>query len=217
MNLSAKSIAEISEVYVLGDIFALVKIDAALSERKEEKDSDLSLLLDLCYKLNKILEDTETKKYASDYNGFIFEAYTKVKSDLFEKIMPPDIANEILDNQTIYTIDELEQLEKSRAIEKHYLIMLANIKSGNDLPLKKAMCEKVLNRLYVDGDIGNIIKNYDYTTVSNIANTVLKDNDIQLAISETVGSCLAEYYDKMKENTEEINVISDEPDITDDM
>lgn len=217
MKLSNKYIAEISEAYATGDIFALVKIDAALSENKKEKGSDLSLLLDLCYKLNKILVDTETKKYASDYNSLILEAYSKVKSDLFKKVMPSDIANEILDNQTIYTIDELEKLEKSKDIEKHYLIMLTNIKSGNDLPLKKAMCEKVLNRLYLDGDICSVIKNYDYTTIGNIVDNIIKDNDVQLVISETVGSCLAEYYDKMKENTEEINVTSDEPNIADDM
>ena len=54
-------------------------------------------LLDFCYHLNYLLIETETNSYASDYNCEILGAYSRAKSDLFEKIMPKEIADAILE------------------------------------------------------------------------------------------------------------------------
>ena len=62
-----------------------------------EEDSTEMKLLDFCYHLNYLLIETETNSYASDYNCEILGAYSRAKSDLFEKIMPKEIADAILE------------------------------------------------------------------------------------------------------------------------
>ncbi len=95
--LDNKTITEINEAYKCGDIFALDGISSALKENHFEEDSTEMKLLDFCYRMNYLLIETETEDYASGYNNEILEVYNKVKGDLFEKIMPKEIANSIFD------------------------------------------------------------------------------------------------------------------------
>lgn len=107
--LDNKTIAEINEAYNVGDICALDRILSALKENHFEENSTEMKLLDFCYRLNYLLAETETESYASDYNNEILEAYIKVKSDLFEIIMPKEIANAILEGSYKTVNNNIEQ------------------------------------------------------------------------------------------------------------
>lgn len=95
--LTAKQVSKINKAYINGDAVALDEISLALQENHFEEDSTEMKLLDFCYHLNYLLIETETNSYASDYNCEILGAYSRAKSDLFEKIMPKEIADAILE------------------------------------------------------------------------------------------------------------------------
>lgn len=82
----------------------------------------------------------------------------------------------------------------------NYVIMLDAIKHSHEPSINKAMCEKVLDRIFVDGDPCNILKKHDYSTVVAIANKALQDAEFQYVLDETIGSCIAEMNDKINEN-----------------
>lgn len=82
----------------------------------------------------------------------------------------------------------------------NYVIMLDAIKNSHEPLINKAMCEKVLDRIYVDGDPCDILKKHDYSTVMAIANKALQDAEFQYVLDETIGSCIAEMNDKINEN-----------------
>ena len=78
-------------------------------------------------------------------------------------------------------------------MNKNYISMLQKIRNNTDITLiESVICEKVLNRLYIDGDIYNIIKLQDYDMVMYIANDVLQDYEFQYVLEETIGSCIVE-------------------------
>lgn len=106
--LDNKTIAEINEAYSSGDIFVLDRISSALKENHFEENGTEMKLLDFCYRLNYLLAETETESYANDYNNEIFEAYSKVKGDLFEKILPKGIVSSIFDG-SYETVNNIEQ------------------------------------------------------------------------------------------------------------
>lgn len=62
------------------------------------------------------------------------------------------------------------------------------------------MCEKVLDRIFIDGDPCDILKKHDYSTVMAIANKALQDAEFQYVLDETIGSCIAEMNDKQMIN-----------------
>ena len=95
--LTAKQVSKINKAYINGDAVALDEISLALQENHFEEDSTEMKLLDFCYHLNYLLIETETNSYASDYNCEILGAQSRAKSDLFEKIMPKEIADAILE------------------------------------------------------------------------------------------------------------------------
>lgn len=107
--LDNKTIAEINKAYKSGDTCALDRISSALKENYYEEDSIEMKLLDFCYRLNYLLIETETESYAGDYNCEILEAYSRAKGDLFEKIMPKEIANAILEGSYEQVNNEIEQ------------------------------------------------------------------------------------------------------------
>lgn len=107
--LDNKTITEINEAYKCGDICALDRISSALKENHFEEDSTEMKLLDFCYRMNYLLIETETENYASGYNNEILEVYSKVKGDLFEKIMPREIANSIFDGSYETVNNNIEQ------------------------------------------------------------------------------------------------------------
>lgn len=106
--LDNKTITEINEAYKCGDICALDRISSALKENHFEENGTEMKLLDFCYRLNYLLAETETESYANDYNNEIFEAYSKVKGDLFEKILPKGIVSSIFDG-SYETVNNIEQ------------------------------------------------------------------------------------------------------------
>jgi hypothetical protein len=89
---------------------------------------------------------------------------------------------------------------KSRNQYSNYVRMLDAVKHSDETSIKKSMCEKVLDRIYADGDHCNILKNLDYSTAMVIADNILKDDEFNYVLDETIGSCIAEMNDKINDN-----------------
>ncbi len=118
--LTAKQVSKINKAYINGDAVALDEISLALQENHFEEDSTEMKLLDFCYHLNYLLIETETNSYASDYNCEILGAYSRAKSDLFEKIMPKEIADAILEGNGFSIEDYFDVESFGRDLRLNY-------------------------------------------------------------------------------------------------
>lgn len=80
IKLTKKEKEKIIEAYNYGDIQWLDTIFYIIETKKENED--VLKLLTILYKMNYIVNETETESYASKYESKIKEIYFEMKGDL---------------------------------------------------------------------------------------------------------------------------------------
>lgn len=79
------------EEYENGDIWGLIEIEKQLIEQNISENEDIKKLLNDIIRMNLIVIDTETEKWAGKYETEIKEIYWKMLKDLFDMLSIKEI------------------------------------------------------------------------------------------------------------------------------
>lgn len=85
MKLSQKSKDKIIQAYI-GDLHWLDVIEKEVKEYDSEDKQDILRLINILYKMNYVVVETETEKYTSKYNEQAQDLYSEMKLYLTEML-----------------------------------------------------------------------------------------------------------------------------------
>lgn len=93
--LLKESIEKIKAEYDMGDIYWLETIENELSKYDLKNKQEIYCLLDILYKMNYVVEETQTQKVASKYFQETYDVYAEMKVDLTKMLGIEDMWEEI--------------------------------------------------------------------------------------------------------------------------
>lgn len=93
MKLTKKEKEKILEAYNYGD-FAWLEIIFKIVVRKKDYENVMKLL-NILFKMNFIIQETEQEEYASKYNVEAYDLYSKMKIDLTKMLNYEDMWEEL--------------------------------------------------------------------------------------------------------------------------
>ena len=74
------------ELFMSGDILGLEEIEKQLKEMKINENEDVTQLLNVLFKMNFIIIETEQEDYAKEFNIKANKLYFDMKNKLFEML-----------------------------------------------------------------------------------------------------------------------------------
>ena len=92
--LLKESKEQIKADYDTGDIYWLETIEIELSKYDLKNKQEINCLLDILYKMNYVVVETETQKVASKYFQKIHDVYAEMKVDLTKMLGIEDMWEE---------------------------------------------------------------------------------------------------------------------------